>query len=79
MHHYRLCVAFRRPDGTLDAPVLEESIMACTATYAIGIAKRMHVDMVGLDANSIYLTDPGGHVIWSLRLGDVWLEPVPEE
>jgi hypothetical protein len=30
--------------------------------------------MAGTGANAIYLTDAKGHVIWSLRLGDVWLE-----
>jgi hypothetical protein len=75
MHDYRFCVALRRPDGTLDVPVREEVITACTADYAIGIAKRIHVDMIGSGTNSIYLTGPNGHVIWSLRLGDVWLDP----
>ena len=73
MHHYRLCVALRRSDGTVDAPVREESIMARDAAEAIEATKRIHVDMIGTDANAIYLTGPNGHVIWSLRLGDVWL------
>ena len=37
-------------------------------------AKRIHVDMTGSGTNSIYLTDSNGHVIWSLRLAEVWLE-----
>ncbi|MGH1572073.1 hypothetical protein ACRAWG_17015 [Methylobacterium sp. P31] len=53
--------------------------MARNGAEAIEAAKRIHVDMIGSDANSIYLTEPSGHVIWSLRLGDVWLEPAPEE
>jgi hypothetical protein len=75
MHHYRLCASFRRPDGTIDAPVREESIMARDAAEAIGAAKRIHVDMIGSGTNAIYLTGPNGHVIWSLRLGDIWLDP----
>ena len=74
MHHYRFCVALRHPGGTLDAPVREESIMARTADEAIEAAKRIHVDMVATGTNSIYLTDPRGNVIWSLRLGEVWLD-----
>jgi hypothetical protein len=74
MHLYRFCVALRHLDGTLDPPVREESIMARTADEAIEAAKRIHVDMVGTWTNSIYLTDPAGHVIWSLRLGEVWLD-----
>jgi hypothetical protein len=74
MHHYRFCVALRHPDGTLDAPVREESIMAVSTAEAIEAARRIHVDMVGTGTNSIYLTDPAGHVIWSLRLGEVWLD-----
>jgi hypothetical protein len=31
--------------------------------------------MIGSGTNAIYLTGPNGHVIWSLRLGDVWLDP----
>jgi hypothetical protein len=78
MPDYRFCVALRRPDGTLDTPVREEVITACNAAYAIGIAKRIQVDMVGTGTNSIYLTSPNGHVIWSLRLGEVWLETPTE-
>ncbi|GJE52810.1 hypothetical protein GOFOIKOB_5884 [Methylobacterium tardum] len=48
--------------------------MAGDADEAIEVAKRIHVDMVGTGTNSIYLTDPAGHVIWSLRLGEVWLD-----
>jgi hypothetical protein len=73
MHHYRFCVALRHLDGRLDAPVREESIMATNAAEAIETARQIHVDMVGTWTNSIYLTDPAGHVIWSLRLGEVWL------
>ncbi|MGH1571942.1 hypothetical protein ACRAWG_16145 [Methylobacterium sp. P31] len=79
MHHYRFCVALRRSDGTVDAPVREESIMARDVAEAIKEAKRIYVDMVGSDANTIYLTSPNGHVIWSLRLGGVWLAPPDEE
>jgi len=74
MHLYRFCVALRHLDGTLDAPVREESIMARNAEEAIRAAKQIPVDMVGTWTNSIYLTDPGGHVIWSLRLGESWLD-----
>lgn len=48
--------------------------MARDADEAIKAAKRIHVDMVGTGTNSIYLTSPNGHVIWSLRLGEVWLD-----
>jgi len=48
--------------------------MAGNADEAIKMAKRINVDMVGTGTNSIYLTDPAGHVIWSLRLGEVWLD-----
>lgn len=48
--------------------------MAKDAAEAIEAAKRIHVDMIGTGTNSIYLTDPAGHVIWSLSLGDVWLD-----
>lgn len=74
MHLYRFCVALRHPDGKLDAPVREESIMAWNADEAIEAAKRIDVDMVGTGTNAIYLTDPAGHVIWSLRLGEIWLD-----
>ena len=74
MQHYQFCVAFRRSDGTLDAPVREEIIAATNAAEAIEAAKRIHVDMIATGTNAIYLTDTNGHVIWSLRLGDVWLE-----
>jgi hypothetical protein len=74
MHLYRFCAALRHLDGTLDAPAREESIMARNADEAIEVAKRIHVDMVGTGTNSIYLTDPAGHVIWSLRLGELWLD-----
>jgi hypothetical protein len=52
--------------------------MARDAAEAIEAAKRIHVDMIGTDANAIYLTGPNGHVIWSLRLGDVWLMQADE-
>ncbi|MGH1592391.1 hypothetical protein ACRBEV_33270 (plasmid) [Methylobacterium phyllosphaerae] len=51
----------------------EEIIMAASGGDAVEKAKGIHVDMLGLDANSIYLSDASGRVIWSLRLGDVWL------
>jgi hypothetical protein len=54
--------------------VREESIMAKDGVEAIEAAKRIHVDMIGSGTNAIYLTDPSGHVIWALRLGDVWLD-----
>lgn len=73
MHHYRFCVAFRRPDGTLDAPIREEIIAATRADDAILAPKRIPIDMAGTGTNAIYLLDPKGRVIWSLRLGDVWL------
>jgi hypothetical protein len=78
MQQYRFCVALRRPDGTLDTPVREEIIAAARASDAILAAKRIPVDMVGTGTNAIYLLDPIGHVIWSLRLGDVWLEQADE-
>lgn len=71
---YRFCVALRHLDGALDAPAREESITALDADEAIAAAKRIHVDMIGTGTNSIYLTDPAGYVIWSLRLGEVWLD-----
>ena len=74
MHLYRFCVALRHLDGALDAPAREESIMARDADEAIAAAKRIHVDMIDTGTNSIYLLDPAGHVIWSLRLGEVWLD-----
>jgi hypothetical protein len=79
MHLYRFCVALRHSCGTLDTLVREESIMAKNAAAAIDAAKRIHVDMVGTGTNSIYLTDAAGHVIWSLRLGEVWLDTASEE
>jgi hypothetical protein len=78
MHHYRFCVALRHADGTLDAPVREKSIMAKDGVKAIEAAKRIHVDMIGSGTNAIYLTGPNGHVIWSLRLNDVWLMQADE-
>lgn len=78
MHLYRFCVALQHPSGTLDTPVREESIMAKNAAAAIDAAKRIHVDMVGTGTNAIYLTDPAGHVIWALRLGEVWLSTASE-
>ena len=75
MRAYRFCVALRRSDGTLEPPVREETIIAASAAEAVEAAKRIHVDMIGSGTNAIYLTDASGHVIWSLRLGDVWLEP----
>ncbi|MHB2211582.1 hypothetical protein [Methylobacterium sp. CM6257] len=51
----------------------EDSIIARNAAEAIEAAKRIRVDMISSDANAIFLTGPNGHVIWSLRLGDVWL------
>jgi hypothetical protein len=45
---------------------------------AIKAAKRIPVEMIGTGTNAIYLLDPIGHVIWSLRLGDVWLVQGPE-
>lgn len=74
---FRFCVALRHPDGRLDAPVREERMLASNADEAIEAAKRIHVDMVGTSTNSIYLIDPAGHVIWSLRLGEVWLDLCP--
>ncbi|WP_408902966.1 hypothetical protein [Methylobacterium radiotolerans] len=79
MQHYRFCVALRRPDGTLDTPVREEIIAATRAEDAVLAAKRIHVDMIGTGTNAIYLLDPIGHVIWSLRMGDVWLDPDDED
>ena len=52
-------------------------MLASNADEAIEAAKRIHVDMVGTSTNSIYLIDPAGHVIWSLRLGEVWLDLCP--
>lgn len=75
---YRFSVAFRRPDGTLNAPVREEIITARTADDAVLAAKRIHVDMIGSGTNAIYLIDAKGRLIWSLRLGDVWLVQDPE-
>jgi len=54
----------------VDVPVHEEIITAQDAADAIALARAVEVDMVGLQANSIYLVDPGGHVVWSLRLAD---------
>ncbi|MGH1592330.1 hypothetical protein ACRBEV_32930 (plasmid) [Methylobacterium phyllosphaerae] len=48
--------------------------MARDTAEAIEAAKQIHVDMIGTRTNSIYLTDPAGHVIWSLVLGEVWLD-----
>jgi len=73
MQHYRFCVALRRPDGTVDAPVREEIIVAASAPEAIEAAKRIPIDMIGSGTNAIYLINPNGHVIWSLRLGERWL------
>lgn len=73
MQAYRFCMALRHPDGTLDAPVREEIIMARSAADAVEKAKNIDADMLGMNANSVYLTDASGHVIWSLRLGDVWV------
>jgi hypothetical protein len=72
MLDFRFCVALRRSGGVLDAPVREETITATSAAEAIEVARGTHVDMIGLDANVIYVTDANGHVLWSLRLGDVW-------
>jgi parvulin-like peptidyl-prolyl isomerase len=49
-------------------------VLAKNAAEAIEAARQIHVDMIGTWTNSIYLTDPSGHVIWSLRLGEVWLD-----
>lgn len=59
MGEYRFCVALCRREGTLDPPVREQVITA----------KRILIDVVGLGANAIYLTDLNGHVIWPLHLG----------
>ncbi|MGH1587721.1 hypothetical protein ACRBEV_04380 [Methylobacterium phyllosphaerae] len=48
--------------------------MAETASEAVLAAKGIHVDMIATGTNAIYLTGPNGHVIWSLRLAEVWLE-----
>lgn len=74
MRDYRFCVALRRNDGVVDEPVHEEVITAQDAADAIALAKNVAVDMIGLEANAIYLVDPEGHVVWSLRLADV-LDP----
>ncbi|MGH1574806.1 hypothetical protein ACRAWG_34390 [Methylobacterium sp. P31] len=72
MLDFRFCVALRHSGGLLDAPVREETITAGSAAEAIEVARRIHVDMIGLDANVIYVADADGHVLWSLRLVDVW-------
>jgi hypothetical protein len=59
--------------------VRAESITARNGAEPIEAAKRIHVDMIGSDANAIYLAAPNGHVIWSLRLGDVWQAQDSEE
>ncbi|MCJ2120971.1 hypothetical protein [Methylobacterium sp. J-077] len=64
-------MALRRADGTLDEPLHEEVITAEDGTSAIALAKAIDVDMLRLRANAIYLVDPHGYVVWSLRLADV--------
>ena len=55
----------------VDDPVREELIAAHDAADAIPLAKNVDVDMIGLRGNAIYLVDPSGHIVWSLRLADV--------
>ena len=71
MRDFRFCVAFRDRDGMLDEPLHEEIITAYDATDAVARAKAVELDMAGLKANALYLVDPEGHVVWSLRLADV--------
>jgi len=55
----------------VDVPVHEEIITPHDAADAIALAKNVNIDMIGLQANAIYLLDPGGHIVWSIRLADV--------
>lgn len=71
MRDYQFCVAVRRTDGLLEAPVREEVITAKDGAHAVALARAIDVDMVGLRANAVYLVDPDGHVLWSLRLADI--------
>lgn len=74
MTDYRFCVALRRPDGVFDEPVHEEIVTATDGADAIALAKGVNVDMIGLRANAIYLVDPNGHIVWSLRSADILID-----
>ncbi|MCJ2071636.1 hypothetical protein MKK75_23020 [Methylobacterium sp. J-030] len=71
MRNYRLCAAYRAPDGLLSTPVYEETITAKDVADAVAQAKATELDMAGLKANAIYLINADGHVAWSLRIAEV--------
>ncbi|MDP4026968.1 hypothetical protein Q8W71_30730 [Methylobacterium sp. NEAU 140] len=68
---FRFCVALRDRDGMLGGPLHEEVITAQDAADAVARAMAIELDMPGLKANALYLVDPDGCVVWSLRLADV--------
>jgi hypothetical protein len=71
MPAFKLCVAVRDLDGMLGEPVHAEIITAVDAYGAVEYARGVDLDMVRLKANALYVVDPNGHVVWSLRLADV--------
>ena len=71
MPTFVLRVARREADGTFGLPVQEFVIEAASAPDAIAQAKSIDIDMIGLAANAIYLSDKAGRTLWSLRLQDV--------
>ena len=71
MSVFMLRIARRAPDGSVGLPVHEIPIEASSPGEAGAQAKRTDIDMIGLDANAIYVSDDLGRVFWSLRLRDV--------
>ena len=67
----RRFAALRRSDGTLDAPVHKATVKAQSGAEILEAVRRIQVGMSGSDASPIYLTDPNGDLIWSLRRGGV--------
>jgi hypothetical protein len=50
--------------------VHEQIIAANDAIEAADRAKVIELNMSDLNANALYLVDPNGHVVWSLRIAD---------
>jgi hypothetical protein len=65
---YRLRAAKRKPDGTPDAPRLDDLIDADTLDEAKAKAKHYPVDRFLDNTDYAWLTDSIGKTVWELKL-----------
>jgi hypothetical protein len=68
MAKYRLRAAKRKPDGVLDAPLLDNLIDANTLAEAIAKAKDLPAILADpFITGFVWLTDENGNTVWELE------------